>query len=168
MHETNHLRLDPVFADSLTNLHIATQVGKGVREEKIHIYLQDHPEQRAVLVDNLTRSLADVAYRIQHERHLRAMRMADVCDDAFFGDEERQSRILNGGPDTLQNSELGQAALSLHLSFWHRIITERLTPFWVEAVETAMSQAAREKGEYRMRHRDLVDQILDNPEPDEE
>ncbi len=162
MGETNHLKLDPAFADVLTNLYIATQIGSNSREVKLDAYLRDHPDDRDVLVNNLTRSLADIAYRIEHERHLHVMRVSEVCDDVFFNAEERQERLLRGGPGMLQNAELGHAALSLHLSLWWKKIGEgQMTRFWTDAIEAAMGQAAREKGEHRQTIGQLVDDILE-------
>lgn len=168
MKEVRGLRLDPLFAEALTNLRIATRVGEGSEEQKLEAYLAQRPHERAVLVDNLTRSIADIAYRIEHERHLRALKIAEVCDDAFFTDEDRQSRILQNGPDILRNDELGHAVLSFSISSWTEKIAELVSPFWIEAVEAALSQGAREKGELRKRTEDLLAEILDDAESDEE
>lgn len=156
------LRLNPELADAVTTL--LTVVGAGSATEaddlrqRLAARLAEYPAERDTLVTGLTRCLADSGYLDVYLRHLYKLRRGLLPYEEL--PRERIKRLLRHGPNRLNNGELAWLALSPdQLQTFRDLILYHFPRFWVEAVDEAMTQAARELGQRRRSTRELMDEI---------
>lgn len=130
----------------------ASQVGNTNAQavyEALKGRLQVSLEFVTVLREGLRRSLADPGYLAVWIEQVRKLRNGLLPFDEL--DESFVQVLLADGPAGIEDlGRLAFFALSPdQLEVVHGDIVEALPPFWIDAVEDAMSQSARERGTRR-------------------
>jgi hypothetical protein len=162
----DRLALNKRFAQAIIGLRLLfaapPPADTGERQNILAQRLNEFPDERQVLVEGVTRALADPSYLQLLLDLLERLRKQGEpllpCEEVI--PDERVDRLLRRGPEALDNGELGWLALSPEqLSAFSEEIEEKLTHFWINAVDDAMAQAARELGHPRRSTADLAEEI---------